>query len=256
MSSTPKPLSLKPWARIIRITKPIFTSELRWHAIGWLALLLALVFSVVGLNVKNNYVLGDFMTAINERNAPKYRTLALLYLGVFAVQTIVAVFAKFSEERLGIFWRGWLTGHLLDKYLANRNYYRMLNRPEIDNPDQRMTEDVKTFTTITLSFLLMFLNAAITACAFSLVLWQINPWLLIVSVGYSIFGSALTMIVGRKLISLNNLQLKREANFRHELINVRDYADSAGGSTNLLRTSATWSRSIGTSVSSPSVTTT
>ena len=83
------------------------------------------------------------------------------------LQTVAAVFAKFCEERLGILWRGWLTSHLIDKYLRNRSYHRLMSRSDIDNPDQRMTEDVKTFTTITLSFLLMLLDSTITAIAFS-----------------------------------------------------------------------------------------
>ena len=232
MSSTasptklPNPLNLKPWARIVRITRPLFTSEIRWRAIAWLTALLLLLLSVTGLNVVNNYVGGAFMTAISERNPGLYREMAIRYLLVFAASTVVAVFAKFCEERLGILWRGWLTGHLIDKYLKNRAYHRLMGRGDIDNPDQRMTEDVKTFTTITLSFLLMLLNATITAIAFSRVLWLITPDLLFVAVGYAVVGSLLTIFVGRKLVGLNNLQLKKEANFRYELIHVREYADS------------------------------
>ncbi len=89
-----------------------------------------------------------------------------------------------------------------------------------------MSEDVKNFTTTTLSFLLMFLNASITSVFFAGVLWGIQPWLLGVAVGYAAFGSLLTMVVGRKLVGLNNQQLKKEADFRYELIHVREYADS------------------------------
>ena len=134
-----------------------------------------------------------------------------------------------------------------------------------------MTEDVKTFTTMTLSFLLMLLNATITAAAFSRVIWLISPGLLGIAVGYAVVGSLLTMFVGRKLVGLNNLQLKKEANFRYELIHVREYADSiailrgreeaegppaSDGSTSWSTTSARWSRSTGTSNFSRSATTT
>ena len=148
----PRPISQRPWSRIIRITRPLFTSEVRWYVIAWLVALVALVLGVVGLNVVNGYVINKFMTAISERNSAAYRTEAIRYLMVFAASTAVAVFAKFAEERLGILWRGWLTGHLIDKYLMNRAYHRLMGRNDIDNPDQRMTEDVKTFTTTTLSF--------------------------------------------------------------------------------------------------------
>lgn len=233
MSSSPPetpsktaPLNTRPWARIIRITRPLFSSEIRWRAVAWLFTLLALVLGVVGLNVVNGYVNRDFMTAISERNPAAYRTEAFRYLMVFLLQTAVAGFALFCEQRLGILWRGWLTSHLIDKYLQNRSYHRLMTRDDIDNPDQRMTEDVKTFTTMTLSFLLMILNATISAFAFSRVIWLISPDLLGIAVIYAVAGSLLTMLVGRKLVGLNNLQLKKEANFRYELIHVREYADS------------------------------
>jgi vitamin B12/bleomycin/antimicrobial peptide transport system ATP-binding/permease protein len=230
MPSTPSPTitaaSVNPWARIVRITKPIFLSEVRWSAIAWLSALLLLSLSSTGLSVLNNWVGGRFFTAIQEINHELYTRMAINYVLVFAFLTAVAVFSKFCEERLGLLWRGWLTNHLIDKYLKNRAYYRLMSRSDIDNPDQRMTDDVKTFTTITLSFLILFLKATIDAVAFSSVIWLMSPLLLGVAIGYSIIGSLLTILVGRKLVNLNNLQLKKEANFRYELIHVREYADS------------------------------
>ena len=114
----------------------------------------------------NNYVIGGAFFSRPSGNEPQ-PSQAIAggwrspYLLVFAASTAVAVYAKFCEERLGILWRGWLTSHLIDKYLRNRAYLRLKSRGDIDNPDQRMTEDVKSFTTITLSFLLMILNATI-----------------------------------------------------------------------------------------------
>ncbi len=224
MAKTPR--KPRPWTRVIRITKPLFFSEKRIPALLWLVALLALVFSVIGLNVVNSYVGRDFMTSISERNPARYGALAVRYLMVFAASTLVAVSVKFCEERLGLLWRGWLTAHLVDRYLAGRAYFRLMARGDIDNPDQRMSEDVKNFTTQTLSFLLLFLNASITSVFFAGVLWGIKPLLLGVAVGYAICGSALTMLVGRKLVGLNNQQLKKEADFRYELIHVREYADS------------------------------
>ncbi len=220
------PFQFKSWKRIIRITRPIFVSEMRGRALAWLIALLALNIGIVSLNVLNGFVNNYFMTAITERNLVVFQKMAIYYVLVFAAQTVVAVFAKFSEERLGILWRSWLTSHLMGKYLSNRSYHRLLSRSEIDNPDQRMTEDVKTFTTTTLSFLILFVNATLAAIAFARVIWSISPKLLGAAILYAILGSLLTIFVGRKLVSLNNLQLRKEANFRYELIHVREYADS------------------------------
>ena len=225
-SSAPAPRQQRPWTRIFRITKPLFTSEVKWKALGWLGALLILMFSVTYLNIQISFVNRDFMTALTERNSVVYRQEAIRYVLFFAIITAVAVSVRFAEERLGLLWRNWLTGHLLDKYLASRAYLRLMDRDDIDNPDQRMTEDVKNFTTTTLSFLLLFSKAGIDAVAFSILMWRISPLLLGVSVGYAAFGSVLTMLVGRKLINLNNQQLRKEANFRYELIHVREYAES------------------------------
>ena len=221
-----RPAKQRPWTRIFRITKPLFTSEKKWRALGWLSTLLILMLTITWINIQISFVNRDFMTAITQRNPEVYRQEAIRYVLAFALATLVAVLVRFAEERLGLLWRNWLTGHLLDKYLHSRAYLRLMDREDIDNPDQRMTEDVKNFTTTTLSFLLMFSKAAIDAVAFSILMWQISPLLLGVSVGYAVFGSLLTMVVGRKLINLNNQQLRKEANFRYELIHVREYAES------------------------------
>jgi putative ATP-binding cassette transporter len=213
------------WSRFLALARPVFHSEIRWRAGGVLALLLTLLLSVSGLNVVNSYVGRDFITAVTERNADSYPLLAFLYIGVFASTTIVAVLARFTEERLGLMWRRWLTGHLLDRYLSSRVAYRLNNREDIDNPDQRLSEDVRNFTVTTLSFFVLLTNSTSTALAFLGVLWSITPLLFLVAVGYAVFGSVMTVLLGHRLVGLDNLQFKREADFRYELVQVRMHAE-------------------------------
>jgi putative ATP-binding cassette transporter len=96
----------------------------------------------------------------------------------------------------------------------------------VSNSDQRMTEDVKQLTTTTLSFLLMMLNGSLTAISFSTVLWSISPQLFFIAVFYAAAGSGLTFLLGRPLIRLNYRQSDFEANFRSELILLRENADA------------------------------
>src|SRR5262249_2474421 len=160
----------------------------------------------------------DFMTAIAEREQDRFITFALLYVGVFAASTIVAVLYQYTQDRFGLWWRQWLTRYLADRYLTGHAYYRIHWRNDIDNPDQRITEDVKTFTSTALSFVLMILNATITVLAFAGVLWSITPVLLLVAIGYALFGSLMTILLGGRLVGLDNLQLKKEADLRYQLI--------------------------------------
>jgi vitamin B12/bleomycin/antimicrobial peptide transport system ATP-binding/permease protein len=151
---------------------------------------------------------------------------ALFYLCVFAGSTLVAVIARFVEERLGILWRETLTRRLVTLYLENGAYRRLAESGELANPDQRMAEDVRTFTVSTLSFALMAVNSTLTILAFSGVLWTISPLLFVVAVGYAACGSLATLFLGRPLIRLNYDQLDKEASFRAGLIQVRESADS------------------------------
>jgi putative ATP-binding cassette transporter len=220
------PFHGKAWKTLWAITAPFFRSDRRWRAVGGLALLVGLLLTVGGLNFLNNVFCEWFMTALEKKQAGRFVQFAAAYVGVFGALTVFAVLLRFTEERLGLFWRTWLTGHLIDRYLAGQTYYRLTARPDIDNPDQRITEDVRSFTTTTLAFLVLILNSSINLVVFAGVLWTITPLLFLAAVGYAAAGTLFTLLLGRKLMGLNYEQLKREADLRYEMIRVREHAES------------------------------
>jgi putative ATP-binding cassette transporter len=189
-------------------------------------LLIAFALTINGLNIVNSYVGRDFMTAISHRDQAGFIRQAILYVGVFAASTAVAVLYRFTEERLGLFWRVWLTRRITRRYLADRTYLRLKDSAGLDNPDQRIADDVRAFTTTTLSFTLMFMNGALAVVSFSGVLWAISPLLFGVAVGYATLGTLATIYLGRPLIGLNYRQSDQEAHFRTDLIHVRENAES------------------------------
>ncbi len=193
-----------------------------WFASG----LLLLMIGINALNVVNSYVGRDFMSSIEHQDSDGFTKYALLYLAVFGGSTVVAVFYRFAEERLGLLWREQLTRRLTDAYLHQRTYYRLDSATGIANPDQRIADDVRAFTTTTLSFILLIINGTLTALSFSGVLWSISPLLFGVAVAYALVGSLLTIWLGRPLIRLNYHQLDMEANFRSDLIHVRENSES------------------------------
>src|SRR5262252_7268340 len=166
------------------------------------------------------------MTAIEERNMRGFVTKALLYIGVFAASTVAAVVYRFTEERLGLLWREWLTRRLVALYLDNGTYYWIRENAEVPNPDQRIADDVRTFTASTLSLALVMLNNTFTIIAFSGVMWSISARLFVTAVLYAALGSALTVLFGRPLIWLNYSQADREASFRADLVHLREHAES------------------------------
>jgi putative ATP-binding cassette transporter len=187
---------------------------------------LSLLLAISTLNVINSYVGRDFMTAIESRDTGRFILMAFAYVAVFAALTVTAVIFRFAEERLGLLWRDWMTRRLIDDYLEPPTYFRLGATGEIPNPDQRIAEDVRSFTDTTLSYVLMLLNGSLTAIAFSGVLLSISPMLFLVAVAYASAGTMLTIRLGRPLIGLNYDQLDKEANFRSSLIHVRDHTES------------------------------
>ena len=220
------PLDRLTWARWRRVMRDLMRSEVGGRVKLLFGALLALLLAINGLNVVNSYVGRDFMTAIEQRSMSGFVTMAVLYVGVFAVSTVAAVIYRFTEERLGLLWRHWMTRALVERYLQDATYYRLRERAEIPNPDQRIADDVRTFTTTTLSLLLVFLNGTFTIVAFSGVMWSISPLLFAVAVGYAALGSGLTLVFGRPLLWLNYDQSDREASFRAELVHLRENAES------------------------------
>jgi len=214
------------WQRFKDAVRSFLSSPVGRRGVGWFVLLVSFLFAINGLNVVNSYVGRDFISAIEHKNHALFVYEAWMYAGVFVLSTIVAVFYRFAEERLGILWRDWQTQQFLNAYLDKQVYYHLEHDGTLENPDQRIAEDIRSFTATTLSFVLMMLNGTFTAVAFSGVLWSISPQLFLVAVAYAAFGTDLTVILGRKLVGLNNLQLDKEANFRSELIHLRENAES------------------------------
>ena len=220
------PLDRLTWSRWRAAVASFATSEVGGRAKALFAALLALLLAINALNVVNSYVGRDFMTAIEARSMSRFVAKAILYVSVFGAATVAAVIYRFTEERLALLWREWLTRRLVARYLEGGAYYWLREQPDVSNPDQRIADDVRTFTTTTLSLGLVALNTTFTIIAFSGVMWSISPLLFVTAVLYAAGGSVLTVLFGRPLIWLNYDQADREASFRADLVHLRERAES------------------------------
>jgi vitamin B12/bleomycin/antimicrobial peptide transport system ATP-binding/permease protein len=189
--------------RFVGAIKTFFSSEVRWQARGLFAILIAFALAINGLNVVNSYVGRDFMTAIAHRNQSEFIRQAVLYIAVFAASTVVLVVYQFTQDRLGLFWRVWLTRRIVGQYLADRAYLRIKESATVENPDERIADDVHAFTGTNLSFTVMLTNGVLAVLSFSGVLWTISRPLFGVAIGYACLGTLVTIYLGRPLISLN-----------------------------------------------------
>jgi vitamin B12/bleomycin/antimicrobial peptide transport system ATP-binding/permease protein len=191
-----------------------------------LAALLALCLITGLVHVLISYAARDFVSALTNRNADAFRENLWRYLATFALAVPVGVFYRFTSDRLSLRWREWMTADLLRRYFYNRVYYRLRSSPTVDNPDQRITEDVKLFTSSILGYLLVLINSVVTLIAFLGVLWGISPQLVVALVVYAVGGTGFSILIGRRLIGFHFRQYQAEADLRYGLVRVRDNAES------------------------------
>lgn len=226
MPTGKKQIILETWKRFNGALQLLRQSAQGPKALWFGVMLVVMMFAINGLNVLNSYVGREFMTAIEHKSLADFESQTLLYVLIFVASSVLLAFYRFTEERLGILWREELTWHITEAYLNQRAYFRLESSAGVANPDQRIAEDVKAFTTTTLSFTLLLLNGTLTAISFSGVLWSISPFLFCVAVSYAVCGSLITVLLGKRMIRLNYNQLDMEANFRAELIHVRENSES------------------------------
>ncbi|MES1997720.1 MAG: ABC transporter ATP-binding protein/permease [Pseudomonadota bacterium] len=215
------------WRRFRAIAAPYWFGEEKWQARGLLVLLMLLLLGQTGFAVLFNQLTGEFTSALAAKDANRFWTAIRECLVILIVAVPIYAFYYYVRDKLGIYWRRWLTRHFLGSYFSNRAYYELNGNAEIDNPDQRIAEDINTFTQRSLYFLLVVIGAVLDLMAFSGVLWSISTELVLFLVIYAIAGTAITLLVfGKVLIGLNFYQLKREANFRFSLVRIRENAEA------------------------------
>jgi putative ATP-binding cassette transporter len=195
-----------------------------------LGVILLLILVINGINVGISFIARNVDNSLVAYDQDGFWKIVAIYAFCLMLALPIRALQSYLIPRLGLLWREWLSGRLLNRYLSNRAYY-VLNpndetAEEIDNPDQRISQDTASFTTTSLSVTVEILSALLTFFSFIIVLWSISStlalWLLI----YSVVGTAVIVFASRKLVALNYQQLKLEADFRYGLVHIRDNAES------------------------------
>lgn len=227
----------KAWA----LSKPYWSSEERWIARGLLSAVIGLALFMVFLDVQFNSWYKDFYNALQKKNVDDFWVLILWFSFLASIYIVIAGYNRYLNLALQLRWRRWLTDKYLDGWLKDRIHYRLeLKSYGTDNVDQRIQEDLKDFASLTLSLGLDLLSSVVTLVTFSHILWKlsgpitlplgagitIQGYMMWVALIYAVIGSWLTHKVGAALTNLNFNQQRYEANFRFNLIRVRENAES------------------------------
>jgi putative ATP-binding cassette transporter len=215
------------WHRFWNIARPYWFLEEKWTARGLLALLILLLLGRTEFTVLFNQQSGEFTSALAAKDAVRFWHSMRVFGGVLVAAVPIYALYYYVRDRTGISWRRWLTHHFLGRYFKNRAFYELTFDQSIDNPDQRISDDVNTFTQKSLFFLLEIVGAGLQLIAFSGILWAISKTLVLFLVVYALIGTPVTFgVFGKPLIRLNFQQLRREADFRFSLIRVRENAEA------------------------------
>jgi vitamin B12/bleomycin/antimicrobial peptide transport system ATP-binding/permease protein len=214
------------WRRFLAIARPYWVSEERWRALALLALLGLLLLGQTGFNVMFNHETGEFTSALAAGDTERFWASIRRYVAILCAAVPIYGLYYYVRDTLGLRWRRWLTHRFLARYFEHRAYYKLNAVAGIDNPDQRIAEDINAYTQQSLYFSMIMLGAVIQLIAFSSVLWSISKPLVYFLIGYALVSTTFTALVfGKPLIALNFRQLQREANFRFNLVRVREHAE-------------------------------
>jgi vitamin B12/bleomycin/antimicrobial peptide transport system ATP-binding/permease protein len=228
-------------ATVWRIAAPYFRSEDKFAGRLLLAAVIAIELTVVAINVLLNQWNNRFYTALQEKAWDGF----VREIGIFCVLATayiaLAVYQLYLNQWLQIRWRRWLTRHYLGEWLHGANHYRMqLQGDAADNPDQRITDDIKMFVDQTLNICVGFLSAVVTLASFIVILWGLSAdspltlfgsefhipgYLVWGALIYAVFGTVLTHWIGSPLVGLSFEQQRLEADFRFNLVRVRENSE-------------------------------
>jgi putative ATP-binding cassette transporter len=228
-------------ATVWRIAVPYFRSEDKVAGLLLLLSVITIELLVVGINGLLNQWNSRFYNALQDKDWDAFVREIGIFCALAFCYIALAVYQLYLNQWLQIRWRNWLTRRYLGEWLHDANHYRMqLQGDAADNPDQRIADDVKMFVEQTLTICVGFLSAAATLGLFVVILWGLSAespltisgtalhipgYLVWGALIYAVFGTALTHWIGSPLVMLNFEQQRFEADFRFNLVRVRENAE-------------------------------
>ncbi|HEY9605075.1 MAG TPA: SbmA/BacA-like family transporter, partial [Allocoleopsis sp.] len=193
------------------IAKSYWSGDEKWRARGLLLGVVLCLLAYTGLSVVLNNKRGVLISALSAQDEPRFWQTVVVFIAVLVVYAPLLAGYTYLRDRLSLQWRKWLTHRFVDNYFHKRAYYNLhISQTEIDNPDQRIAEDVRSFTQESLTFLLVLVESVLSVIAFSSVLWGISQPLVFFLVLYALIGTLVTTVIfGKPLVRLNFEQLKK-----------------------------------------------
>lgn len=224
-------LSKSPFRDIVRgvkqLSQPLWNGDRKVVAYLWTGAVILLSFGATSYALLLSTIQRFFWNCLGAKDASKFKTLLAIYTTAVIVGPIVLSLFSWVKARLSLMWRATLTNELLNRYFSSLNYYKLsLNSSDIDNPDQRISDDITRFTSRAVRFITIFGVGFFDFIVFSIMLYRIYAPLFYVLIAYALIGTFVIIYTGRNLLRLNRQQIAREADFRFGLVRVRETTES------------------------------
>jgi putative ATP-binding cassette transporter len=214
------------WKRFWRLIRPYWASDRRARAFVLIAAMTVLSLATVGMQAIFSYVSRDLMNALQAKDAARFHHLLMLFVLWIVLFVPIAAIYPYLTGLLGIDWRDWMTERFVRRMLQHNTLYYIMRDHTVDNPDQRISEDVNSFTSGALNYSMTVLQAIVTTITFFGILWAISRSLAVCLIGYAIAGTWLAIVIGRRLVVINFNQQRFEADYRFALVHARDNAEA------------------------------
>jgi len=216
------------WRWIWQIGKLYWLSKEKWKAISIASVYILLIIIANNVLLKFNYYLGRTSTALQAKSNVFYH-LTLITTGLIALYVLSYILRYYVQQKLELYWREWLNQNFLQRYFDNRAYYKINNNnnnKQIDNPDERLSEDIESFVSNTIFYSFDLGDTVFRGFLFIDSLWKINHFFVFLTITIAAIRTLISVLIGKSLIPLRDKKLKLKPDFRYSLVNVRNNSET------------------------------
>ncbi|MEH2381372.1 MAG: ATP-binding cassette domain-containing protein [Nostoc sp.] len=194
---------------------------------GMLILLVLLIVIIVGANAANSYWNRHVIDiVIEQRDLDKYNSTLWLSSLIIVGMVLLVTLLRYVRKKIILDWYKWLNIHVLEKYLSNQAYYKINFKSDIDNPDQRLSQEIEPITSIGLRFSSSLLEKSLEMGSSLIILWIVSSQIAIYLVIYTIVGNLIAVYLNQGINKVNQEELAFKADFAYCLTHVRNHAES------------------------------
>ncbi|RAM51429.1 MAG: ABC transporter ATP-binding protein/permease [Hapalosiphonaceae cyanobacterium JJU2] len=194
---------------------------------GMLILLILLIIGLVGVTALNSFVDRYLIDVIVQQKEMSLfaKTVSIYGVGLLLI-TLLTGFTKFVRKKIALDWYQWLNRRILEKYLSDRAYYKINFRSDVDNPDQRLSQEIEPIARTALNFAATLLEKILEMTTFLIILWSISQLAVAILLVYTIIGNIIAVYLSQELDKITQEELEFKANYTYSLTHVRNHAES------------------------------